>query len=157
MKTFTDTELRILKLVQGDLPDSLTPFADIARQAGTDEATVLGLLERMKADGSIRRFGVSLKHQKAGYGVNAMVAWRIAPDERLLAVAPIMSESPNVSHCYWRREQADWPYNLYTMVHAKSREECLDVIRRLSEATGESDYAILNSIKELKKISMTYF
>ena len=72
---FTDTERAILRIVQFQLPDTLTPYADIAREVGTDEETVLNLLRRMKEDGSIRRFGASIKHQKTGWTHNAMVAW----------------------------------------------------------------------------------
>ena len=72
---FTDTERAILRIVQFQLPDPLTPYADIAREVGTDEETVLNLLRRMKEDGSIRRFGASIKHQKTGWTHNAMVAW----------------------------------------------------------------------------------
>ena len=72
---FTDTERAILRIVQFQLPDTLTPYADIAREVGTDEETVLNLLHRMKEDGSIRRFGASIKHQKTGWTHNAMVAW----------------------------------------------------------------------------------
>ena len=50
---FTDTERAILRIVQFQLPDTLTPYADIAREVGTDEETVLNLLRRMKEDGSI--------------------------------------------------------------------------------------------------------
>ena len=72
---FTDTERAILRIVQFQLPDTLTPYADIAREVGTDEETVLNLLRRMKEDGAIRRFGASIKHQKTGWTHNAMVAW----------------------------------------------------------------------------------
>ena len=73
---FTDTERAILRIVQFQLPDTLTPYADIAREVGTDEETVLNLLRRMKEDGSIRRFGASIKHQKTGWTHNAMVVDR---------------------------------------------------------------------------------
>ena len=76
---FTDTERAILRIVQFQLPDTLTPYADIAREVGTDEETVLNLLRRMKEDGSIRRFGASIKHQKTGWTHNAMVAWKPSP------------------------------------------------------------------------------
>ena len=69
---FTDTERAILRIVQFQLPDTLTPYADIAREVGTDEETVLNLLRRMKEDGSIRRFGASIKHQKTGWTHNAI-------------------------------------------------------------------------------------
>ena len=154
---FTEQELAILRIVQRDLPDSLTPYADIAREAGVDESVVLSFLRSMKEDGRIRRFGASVKHQKAGFSHNAMVAWMV--DEALAdAAGKKAAEHPGISHCYYRPSSApDWPYTLFTMIHGKSEAECLDVIAWLREHTPLRDYAVLKSLKELKKISMTYF
>ena len=70
---FTDTERAILRIVQADLPDSATPFADIAAAAGTDEATVLDLLRRLKEEGAIRRFGASIRHHRVVGPARALV------------------------------------------------------------------------------------
>ena len=154
---FTETERAVLRIVQRDLPDSLTPYADIARMAGTDETTVIALLARMKESGAIRRFGASVKHQKAGYTHNAMVAWKI--DEKHIDEAgKAAAEHRNVSHCYFRPSEAeDWPYTLYTMVHGRSEDECRAVIDDLLKIPHMAEHAVLSSLRELKKISMTYF
>ena len=76
---FTETERAILRIVQADLPDSLTPYADIARTVGCTEEEVLDLLSRLKQSGAIRRFGASIKHQKTGWTHNAMVATVTSP------------------------------------------------------------------------------
>lgn len=154
---FTDTERAILRIVQGDLPDSATPFADIAEAAGTDEATVLDLLRRLKADGAIRRFGASIKHQRAGWAHNAMVAWKIR-EEDVDAAGKQAAKHPRISHCYYRPSPAsDWPYTFYTMIHGRTEQECLDVVESLRRDIGLGEYAVLSSVKELKKTSMTYF
>ena len=72
---FTDKEEAILRIVQKNLPDTLTPYADIAAATGTTEEEVIALLERLKECGAIRRFGASIKHQRTGWSHNAMVAW----------------------------------------------------------------------------------
>jgi len=157
IRQFTDTERRILRLVQRDLPESLTPFADIAREAGVPENAVLDLLASLKEDGSIRRFGASVTHRKAGFTHNAMVAWKA--DLALAEEAgPAAAAHPRVSHCYYRPSQAeDWPYAFFTMIHGKSEEECGAVIKELAAATPLRDHAVLLSVKELKKTSMIYF
>lgn len=77
-RTFTEEERKILRIVQADLPDSLTPYADIAKEVGgVTEETVMNLLRELKDEGVIRRFGASIKHQRAGWGSNAMVGWRV--------------------------------------------------------------------------------
>ncbi|EHJ47686.1 putative transcriptional regulator, AsnC family [Solidesulfovibrio carbinoliphilus subsp. oakridgensis] len=146
----------ILRRVQDSLPDSATPYADIAAAVGTDEAHVLDLLSRLAASGEIRRFGATLKHQKAGFGANVMVAWYV-PEEDVDRIGALLSKRPEVSHCYHRKNCLEWPYNLYTMVHGRSAEACQQVVTAMSEAAGLDDYAMLFSLKELKKVSMRYF
>lgn len=154
---FTETEQRILALAGADLPDSPTPFADIAAAAGCTEADVLALLSRLKDEGIIRRFGATLRHQKAGYGHNAMVAWRVDDPDEALRVGAIMAERPEISHCYIRRTYPQWKYNLYTMIHGKNPGDTNRVVAELSAATGVTDNQTLASVRELKKTSMRYF
>ncbi|MDR0339678.1 MAG: Lrp/AsnC family transcriptional regulator [Desulfovibrio sp.] len=156
-RTFTDRERAILRIVQKNLPDSLTPYADIAKTVGVSEDEVLSLLRAMADDRSIRRFGASLKHQKAGFTHNAMVAWivdRADADEAGRAAAG----HPLISHCYYRPSRAeDWPYEMYTMIHGRTPEEHREVIKNIQETTILKEYAVLESLRELKKTSMTYF
>ncbi|SHN55695.1 siroheme decarboxylase subunit beta [Desulfovibrio litoralis] len=154
---FTAIERRILAIVQKNIPESLTPYLDIANEVGCSEAEVLELLQKLKNDGAIRRFGASIKHQKTGYTHNAMVAWKI--DETLISEAGKQAaKHPMISHCYFRPSDAeDWPYTLYTMIHGKEEGDCLKVIQELQATTALKEYAMLDSIKELKKTSMLYF
>lgn len=154
---FTDTEKRILALAGTDLPDSPTPYADIAAQVGATEAQVLELITRLKDEGVIRRFGATLRHQKAGYGHNAMVAWRVDDPDEALRVGEIMAARPEISHCYIRRTYPQWKYNLYTMIHGKNPGDTTRVVEEISLATGVTDNQTLASVRELKKTSMRYF
>ena len=154
---FTETEQAILRIVQRDIPDTPMPYATIAEAAGTDEATVLALLHRMKDTGAIRRFGASVKHQKAGFTHNAMIAWMVDPNH-MDEAGKAAAANDNVSHCYYRPSQAeDWSYSLYTMVHGRSAEECAATIDSLAKLPHMGEYVALSSLKELKKISMFYF
>lgn len=156
-RRFSNTECAILRIVQKNLPDSLTPYADIAAAVGTTEEDVLRLLQSMRADKSIRRFGASLKHQKAGYSHNAMVAWKVSP-EHVDEAGAQAARHPLISHCYFRPSPTpDWPYEFYTMVHGRSPDEYKQVIAELIASTLLREYAVLTSLRELKKISMTYF
>jgi DNA-binding Lrp family transcriptional regulator len=153
----TEKERRVLRIVQEDLPDSLTPYADMAASAGMEEAEVLALLRSLKAAGTIRRFGASLRHQRAGFAHNAMVAWKAAGEEADEAGRKA-AEHPLVSHAYYRPVSSpDWPYTLYTMIHARSQEECAAVVAELAARTSLEEYVVLESLRELKKISMAYF
>ena len=154
---FTEKEQAILRIVQKNIPDSLTPYADIAAAAGTTEEDVLHLLLRMKESGAIRRFGASIKHQRTGWTHNAMVAWVVSPEE-VDEVGRRAAEHPRISHCYYRPSPYPaWPYTFYTMIHGKSEQDCLDVVEELRRTTSLETCEVLESLKELKKISMTYF
>ncbi len=153
----TKIECAILQKVQGNIPDSMTPYADIAKQVGTEEHVVIELLSRMKQDGAIRRFGASIKHQKTGWNHNAMVAWKI-DDDLVDEAGEQAAKHPSISHCYHRpSSEPDWPYTLYTMIHGRYAGDCQKVIEHLKKETVLEEYAILESIKELKKTSMKYF
>ena len=155
--SFSAAERAALAIMQGNIPDSLTPYADIAAQTGLTEAEVLALLGRLKESGAIRRFGASIRHQRTGWTHNAMIAW-VAGEEEAAACGPIAARHPRVSHAYYRPSPAaDWPYTLYTMAHGRSEAECLGVAEDLLAAWPLREYAVLRSVKELKKTSMTYF
>ncbi len=156
-KKFTELEHNILALAGTNLSDSATPYADIAGQVGCSEQEVLDLLNRLKDDKIVRRFGATLRHQKAGYGANAMVAWCVAEDQEPEKIGELMAARPEISHCYLRLTYEDWPYNLYTMIHGKGPDDCKNVVAELMEQTGITDHCILRSLKELKKTSMVYF
>ncbi|GFK93027.1 hypothetical protein NNJEOMEG_00856 [Fundidesulfovibrio magnetotacticus] len=155
-KEFSEVERRILSIVQGDLPDGPEPFAEVARMAGASLEQVLDLIRGMKERGEIRRFGATLRHQKAGYGSNAMVAWFVDPED-MERMGAFFAARPEISHCYHRVNCMDWPYNLYTMVHAKSRQACDETVAELARLSGLDEYDVLESRREFKKTSMRYF
>ena len=155
--SFSAAEQCVLRIVQGDLPDTLTPYADIAREAGMEEADVINLLLSLKACGAIRRFGASIRHQRSGWTHNAMVAWKVA-QAMVEQCGRLAARHERISHVYYRPSAApDWPYELYTMIHGRSEGECLRVVEELMDTTPLREPVVLRSLKELKKISMTYF
>ncbi|SKA83298.1 DNA-binding transcriptional regulator, Lrp family [Paucidesulfovibrio gracilis DSM 16080] len=153
---FTETEQRILALAGDDLDRGPAPFRAIAEAVGVDEEEVLELVRRLKDQGILRRFGATLRHQKAGYGHNAMVAW-IAGDRDPDELGRLFASRPEISHVYRRRTYPEWPYDFYTMMHGEHPGDCAKLAEELSRITGITEYTMVNSIKELKKSSMRYF
>ena len=152
----TDLEKKVIASIQGDIPIVSRPYQVLAEEIGISEETLIQTLEDLTDRGVIRRFGATLRHQKSGFQANAMTAWQVEED-RIETVGKIMASFRAVSHCY-RRDPADgWPYNLYTMIHGKSEEDCRNTARKMSEKSGVQTYQLLFSRQELKKISMTYF
>jgi siroheme decarboxylase len=151
-----DLDKKVIRLIQGDIPLDERPFFTMARQIGISEEEFLKRVEGLVARGIIRRFGATLRHQEAGFNSNAMVAW-LVPEERLEEVGEAFSASREVTHCYHRRPQKDWPYNLFTMIHGENREACHEIAARMAESVHIKDFALLFSEKEFKKTSMAYF
>jgi DNA-binding Lrp family transcriptional regulator len=151
-----EIDKKIINRIQGDLPLTPQPFAEMAKDINISEDQFIEKVNNLIRKGIIRRFGATLRHQEAGYSSNAMVAW-VVPEESIENTGEMMSEFREVSHCYQRRPQNDWKYNLFTMVHADSKEECYEIAKRISEKTGMEDYTLLFSEKEFKKTSMEYF
>jgi len=151
-----DLDRNIIRHLQGDLPLTTTPFAAVAGQVGIGEEELLERIRALKERGVLRRFGATLRHRRAGIKANAMVAWQV-PGDRVDEVGPLMAGVREVSHCYERETTGKWKYNLFTMVHGRSRVHCREVVARIAEMTGVEDYIELFTRKEFKKTSPTYF
>jgi DNA-binding Lrp family transcriptional regulator len=111
---------------------------------------VIERLQRLLELGAIRRFSATIGHRALGIVANAMIVWRVPPEE-VARVGEIMASFDEVTHCYERTPRVEWPYNLYTVVHSPSREECRKVAAEVSRKVGISDYQVLFSEREFKK------
>lgn len=148
---------KIIARLQGDLPLTSRPFADLAADLGLSEAQVVERILALAQGKVMRRFGATLRHQQSGFAANVMVAWRV-PSERAGEVGRKLAAFRNVSHCYWRRPSCDdFPYNLFSMVHGTSEEHCRDLVARMRAEVEVEEHALLFSREELKKTSMRYF
>lgn len=152
----SELEKNVIAAIQGDIDAVERPYAAIARSLDISEETLLDTLRDLCDRGVIRRFGATIRHQKSGYSANAMIAWQVAED-RVDAVGETLASFKQVSHCYRRNPAGDWPYNLYTMVHARDEDTCIATARQMAAAAGVERYALLFSVRELKKTSMQYF
>ena len=152
----TPLEKRIIHELQQDLPVVSQPFAAVAETLGISEAELLEKVRELVADGTIRRFGATLRHQRSGFDANAMVVWEVGP-ERAEEVGAIFASFREVSHCYQRPPLPNWPYRLFTMIHGSSREVCQEIVQRMAEAAGVENYDLLFTEEELKKTTMAYF
>ena len=151
----SEIERRILAVLQEPLPQSQTPFKDMAQRIGIEVSELLAVLEDWKKQGKLRRIRAIVNHFKAGFGAGAMVVWPVEP-QRVVEVGQVFAGFTEVSHAYERQTCENWPYNLYTMVHGRSAEEVEEVVRRMSEAGSVSNYRVLVTEKELKKVPPRY-
>lgn len=155
----TAEEIEFVRVMQRDLPVISRPFVAVAEELGISFEAVAAMHARFLASGRMRRFAAVLHHRKVGFGANAMGVWAGPADdpEALKRLGETMAGFRAVSHCYQRPSYPDWPYNLFTMVHGKSEDECEQTLASIAEATGISDRHALYSTREFKKVRVRYF
>ena len=146
--------IRLVRAVQEPLPLVPRPFAKVAEGVGLSEDELLSWIREMLSRGVMRRFAGLVRHRRAGFRENTMVAWRV-PEERIEEVGRALSKETGITHCYERTSYPDWPYNLYTMVHAREGVEFR--VKELSERYTLPDYLALRTLKEYKKVRLKLF
>lgn len=148
-----DIDRALIVATQDGLPLVARPYHAVAGRLGIAPEDVMQRLERLLADGVIRRIGAVPNHYAIGWTANGMTVWDV-PDEAIDAIGAEVGALDFVTHCYRRpRALPEWPYNLFAMVHGSTRGEVLakaDVIAGLlGERTRARD--ILFSSRILKK------
>ena len=120
---------QLIEMLQKGLPLVSRPYALIGQQLNINEDEVLARLYILKQQGLIKRLGVVVKHRRLGYRANAMVVFDV-PDHLVEQVAGHVSQFSFVNLCYQRpRRGESWPYNLYCMIHGKSRDKVLQQLQ----------------------------
>jgi len=149
-------DVAFIRQLQQDLAPEPRPFDRYAAALGCGLEELFAWCGQMAACGKLRRFAAVLRHQNAGFVSNAMGVWKV-PAERVEEVGARMASFAAVSHCYERPVYPDFPYNLYTMVHGRSRAECLATLDAIAECTAVAERQYLWSSREFKKERVLYF
>ena len=156
MEILSQRDKEIVKALQEDFPLCEEPYKILAARAGMSEEEFLQRVKELVDEKKIRKMVAVLRHLEVGFNANALCAWHVPP-EKIDEIAQVMISHAAVSHCYDRTPAPNWNYNLYTMIHAKTRDECEKIIGELSNLTGVTNFKILYTKKEWKKTGMKYF
>ena len=104
------------------------PFAQLAERLKASEGHVIDRLATLSASGILTRIGVIVRHRAIGWRANAMVVWDL-PKDRMEAAGLALAGLPGVTLCYQRRTVPGvWSFGLFSMIHARSRPEAIDVL-----------------------------
>ncbi|WP_170381880.1 siroheme decarboxylase subunit beta [Ruegeria atlantica] len=123
-----DGDLTLLQALSSGLPLVADPYDALARSLGRNTHDVMERIETLQGAGIISRLGVIVRHRALGWSANAMVVWDM-PANQIDTAGPALAAHPGVTLCYERNPVEDvWPYRLYSMIHARSRSEALDVL-----------------------------
>ncbi len=143
----------IIAATQEGLPLTPHPYDTIGRTIGLSGDEVMARMGQMLATGAIRRIGIIPNHYQLGFRANGMTVWDV-PDEEIDRLGTTIGDLEFVSHCYQRpRHLPHWPYNLFAMVHGKTRNEVLQKADAIAEIMGSTvrSREILLSKEILKK------
>ena len=152
----TPSEVECVRLLQHDLPLQPRPFDVLARNSGVAADELLTSARTLHKRGQMRRFSATIAQRKSGFVASAMGVW-VVPQNKVDEYAAKLSQHRAVSHCYLRPTYDDWPYNLYTTVHARSVDECESVINDLAIDAGLTQKQALFPTREFKKVRASFF
>ena len=157
----TDMELtplhyEIIKRAQHDIAIESEPFKKIITDLDITYTQFFAILLELQEAGVMRRFASILNHRKAGFNANAMVVWDVDA-QKGEAIGEAAAAFSAVSHCYLRPKYANWPFNLFTMVHGKTTEETNGIIDEMAKEIEAKSHMPLYSSREFKKVRIEYF
>ena len=159
LPSLEEADRRLLAAIQNGLPLVSRPFAEIGAHLGLSEAEVMARLQQLQTRGVIRRFGVVVRHHEVGYGANAMVVWDV-PDGQVRELGRCLAGFDFITLCYRRpRHLPQWRYNLYCMIHGKTREDVLSNLEWMMNRCGLQGlpHEVLFSRRRFKQRGAMYF
>jgi DNA-binding Lrp family transcriptional regulator len=129
VRDFSRLEQRLLNEFQHGLPLTSEPYADIARQLGVYETTVLETLQRLQTEGVVSRVGAVFRPNRIGASTLAAMA---VPAAKLEDIAAIVSSFAEVNHNYEREHR----FNLWFVVVAEDEQHLHQVLAEIEENCG---------------------
>lgn len=149
-------EKRLIAALQPGLELVARPFERLGERVGMSENDVLRRIAGWIDEGLIKRFGVVVRHHELGYKANAMVVFDV-PDGQVDRIGNRLAAEGGVTLCYRRsRSLPHWRYNLYCMVHGRSRDEVRPIIEHLARLAGRPGQALF-STRRFKQCGARYF
>ena len=152
----SEKDKEFIRELQKDLEIVDRPFLNTAQKLGITEEELFQKLKHYEDIGVMRRFAAILRHRDAGFIANGMIVWKV-PDDRITEVGETLGSFPQVSHCYQRPVYNDWPYNVFSMIHCKSKDEAKNMAKEIQKVIHVDEYNILFSAREFKKTRVEYF
>ena len=149
-------DIEAVRVLQEDLPVEPQPFLERAARLGLTEDQLFALMAGLAERGILRRYSAMLRHRAAGFSANAMLCWKAPPGE-VEEKGRVLASFSAVSHAYQRPVFPDWPYNIFTMVHATQLEDCKRIAAEMQAKSGVQEFALLYGAKEYKKERVRYF
>lgn len=153
-----DADAPLAACVEAGLALTERPYDAWAEALQWPREQVLATLQRWLRQGTLRRFGVVVRHHEAGFAHNAMTVFDI-PDDAVDACGTALAAMRGVTLAYRRERAPGWPYNLYCMVHGRDRAAVQGAIDTAIARCGldAHAHAVLFSRRRFKQAGASYF
>lgn len=153
-----DVDIPLAALVEEGLPIVAQPYHAWGQALQCPCEQVVATLERWVRQGTLRRFGVIVRHHEAGFRQNAMTVFDV-PDDRVDECGAALAGQHGVTLAYRRERAEGWPFNLYCMVHGRDRAAVQSAIDGAIERCGlrALPHAVLFSRRRFKQAGARYF
>jgi DNA-binding Lrp family transcriptional regulator len=131
-----DLDRALLNRIQSNFPIATHPFKQIGEEIGLSEKGVIDRIQRLKAQGIIRRIGGNFVPHKVGH-VSTLCAAKV-PEDKIELFADVVNRYSGVTHNYMR----DNSFNIWFTFIAPSMEEIEANLATIRSKTGITE--ILN-------------
>ena len=150
-------EIRLIRLMQDDLPETDEPFHKIAEAMNAPEAIILNLLKGLSQKGHLKRIGSYTRARSAmPASTLRLVVWQV-PGEKMERIAGCFEEIPEVICADTRPGYPEFPYTVYTLIRAADPAALEVLVRRIEEKIGRWPNRVIPPVREIRKVPMRYF
>lgn len=151
MVVMDELDRRIVQAVQADFPLSEKPYETIAHRLGIPPDRLWERLQKLMAEGVIRRLGASFDSGKLGF-CSTLAAVRVKPDlvER---AAEIIGKFPEVTHGYLRDDN----FNIWFTVIASDTGRIESILEQVRTSLLLESSEVLNlPVKRVFKLDARF-
>lgn len=129
MRQYSRLEQRLLNDFQQGIPLTPEPFAEIARQLGVYQTTVVNAFQQLQTEGVVSRIGAVFRPNRVGASTLAAMA---VPPAELEAVAARVNGFAEVNHNYEREHH----FNLWFVAAADDQQALQRVLDDIEASCG---------------------
>jgi len=142
---------RILEALQNDFPLCTKPYEIVAHKLKIPSDELWNRLDRLMAEGVIRRIGASLDSHKLGF-CSTLATVSVEPN-LVDKAAEVIGQFPEVTHSYLRRDD----FNIWFTIIAEDEEKIKYILEQIRSALSlESSQVLSLPMKHIFKLDARF-
>lgn len=149
-------EIEVVRILQKDMPLQPRPFDALAKMYDMTADDLLAIARRLQSRQQLKKLTGIATARKQTFSASAMGVWAVPP-KRVDEVGEQLAEHKAITQCFLRPTYEDWPYNVFTIVHSRSVDECETLLNGIASEIGVHDMRVLFPIREFKRGKLTFF